>query len=116
MRDRIPYIVDFPNYSRTELEDIFFKHVPSSVKYDEEFKNAAHNFFETLSDEIIKDEKFSNGRFVRNLIEKILSKASLRLDISGNEISELNLTAMDFEIAIEDNNLDKLNERKRIGF
>ena len=47
LRDRIPYIINFPNYSRLELEDIFYKHIPTNIEYDEEFKNAAHMFFET---------------------------------------------------------------------
>ena len=66
----------------------------------------------------INNKEFSNGRFVRNLVEKIISKASLRTDLSENDISEFKLTANDFKNVTEEQNLNALSEKqhRRIGF
>lgn len=66
------------------------------------------NFFETFPDEIMKMKDFSNGRFVRNLSERIISKAALRFEMTDKDISEFELTDSDFDVAIADNDFKKL--------
>ena len=118
LKDRIPYIINFPNYSRNELKEIFFKQLSDKVKYEDGFPEAVSSFFESIPDELLNDDKFSNGRFVRNLLEKIISKASLRFDMSGNDISEFRLTANDLRSVTEKQHLSELSEKvdRRIGF
>ena len=67
---------------------------------------------------MLEDNKFSNGRFVRNLMEKIISKASLRFDMSGSDVSEFKLTVNDLKNATEEQHFSELNEKQngRIGF
>ena len=118
LKDRIPYIINFPNYSRGELKEIFFKQLSDKVKYEDGFSEAVGSFFESIPDELLNDDKFSNGRFVRNLLEKIVSKASLRFDMSESDISEFRLTANDLRSATEQQHLNELSEKidRRIGF
>ena len=118
LKDRIPYIINFPNYSRSELKEIFFKQLSDKVKYEDGFSEAVSSFFESIPDELLNDDKFSNGRFVRNLLEKIVSKASLRFDMSESDISEFRLTANDLRSATEQQHLNELSEKidRRIGF
>ncbi|MCC8173088.1 MAG: AAA family ATPase, partial [Odoribacter sp.] len=108
LKDRIPYKIDFPNYNREELKQIFFKNVDKKMKADEKFKVRAEEFFETFPDEIMKMKDFSNGRFVRNLSERIISKAALRFEMTDKDISEFELTDSDFDVAIADNDFKKL--------
>ena len=64
---------------------------------------------------------FSNGRFVRNLAERIISKAAMRFEISGKNIDSFELTNSDFDVAVSDNDFNKLfvkvkKSTNRIGF
>lgn len=76
LKSRIPYWVDFPDYTASELTDIFRlmlseKHLATTEGGIKE----AHYIFEKARHQ----ENFGNGRFVRNLIEKVVQKQSLRL-------------------------------------
>ena len=118
LRDRIPYHLNFPNYSREELKDIFFSMIPKAFSYGEDFKARAEEYFRDLSDDIINNEHFSNARFVRNIVERVLSKATLRL--SGLEGEEAKCLAVsDFDLAISDAEFKDLSKKKyhtTIGF
>jgi len=119
LRDRIPYRISFENYSRDELAQIFYKSIPATFAYDDDFMAAADKFFESISDEILGDRNFSNGRFVRNLVERVISKSALRMMMdSGAEKGRL--TKSDFLSAISDSDFAQLNkktvEKKKIGF
>lgn len=118
LRDRIPYHLYFPNYSREELKEIFFTMIPGSFRYDDDFRRSAEEYFANLSDEIVNDDHFSNARFVRNIAERVISKATLRLaDVEGEEANELAVS--DFELAVSDAEFKGLSKKKhtaRIGF
>ena len=79
---------------------------------------AADEFFDSMPDSVMDSKEFSNGRFVRNLSEKIISKAALRYEMSANEIVDFKITESDFKAVTEEQNLNKLSEKeyKRIGF
>ena len=79
---------------------------------------AADEFFDSMPDSVMDSKEFSNGRFVRNLSEKIISKAALRYEMSADEIKEFKITASDFKAVTQEQNLSKLSEKeyKRIGF
>ncbi len=119
LRDRIPYRVHFENYNKDELEQIFYKMLPDEFECSAEFNESAKEFFENLSDEMMQDKNFSNARFVRNLVERIVSKAALRMQMEAAEERKLVLVKSDFELAVSDGEFKTLNTKKRstqIGF
>ena len=119
LRDRIPYHISFKNYTRDELVQIFYMGIPSNFTYDDEFSTAANDFFANLPDEVLSDPNFSNGRYVRNLIERIFSKAALRMTMEQNAVTGV-LTVSDFNSAVSDSDFSVLNQKKvikkHIGF
>lgn len=120
LRDRIPHKINFPNYNRIELEQIFFMQIDRKMKYDSSFTEKSGEFFANLSDEILNSKDFSNGRFVRNLAERIISKAAMRFEMSADKYSNLELTGVDFDSAVADTDFKALMSRKehsrRVGF
>lgn len=120
LRDRIPHKINFPNYTREELEEIFYLQMKSKIKYDEGFKRKVNEFFANLPDEVMNTRDFSNGRFVRNLVERIVSKAALRFEMASVDIEDFELTENDFAGATSDADfrtlLNKSNRTKAIGF
>lgn len=115
LRDRIPYKIPFMNYDRTELEQIFYKMLPAEFEFDGEFKAAAHDFFTNLTEDLMQDPNFSNARFVRNLVERILSKAALRMQMEENADGKLRFVKSDFNLASADAEFKKLNEKKKVN-
>ena len=118
LRDRVPHHVHFPNYSREELRDIFFTMIPAAFRYGDDFRECASRYFLGLSDEVMKSETFSNARFVRNVMERVISKASLRLFDAESEGGAVLLLPSDFELAVADAEFRDLAAKKRpvIGF
>lgn len=119
LRDRIPYRLKFESYNREQLKDIFFMTLPDDFTYDEEFKAYAEEFFRTLPDEIINSHNFSNGRYVRNIVERIISKMALRTSCNDDCDGKRCLLKVDFELAVNDINYDAVSEEKAprtIGF
>lgn len=120
LRDRIPYKINFPNYNREELKRIFYIQLKNKMRYDNLFERQANKFFDEFPEDVMETRDFSNGRFVRNLAERIISKAALRFEISGADISSFELTNSDFDVAISDNDFKKLfskvKKTSKIGF
>ncbi len=117
LRSRIPYIIDFPNYTREQLGDIFFKMLGNKFAYDNEFELAVKDFFTELPDSVFESKQFSNARFVRNLYEKIWGKAAYRKSMNNEE--ELVLLKSDLENAANSDEYKYLLEKKNkktIGF
>jgi len=119
LRDRIPYRINFSSYNRDELCSIFYKMLPKEFSYAEDFCEAVNSFFENLDEEIMESPNFSNARFVRNLAERVLSKAALRMQMNPDSALSLELTAADFSLATADSEFKNSNEKKKripIGF
>lgn len=120
LRDRIPYKINFPNYSRDELKQIFYMQLKNKVSYDESFENECAKFFEDLPENVMQTKEFSNGRFVRNLSERVVSKAALRFDLSGEKFENFKLNASDFSAAVADRDFSgmivKEKHIRRMGF
>lgn len=119
LRDRIPYRIHFSNYNREELRQIFYKMLPGRAAYGAEFDEAVKDFFDNLSEDVLGSPDFSNGRFVRNLVERVISKAALRMQMQGVDANDFDITAADFRVSVADGEFSKLNSvRKapRIGF
>ena len=119
LKSRIPFAVDFPNYSRAELEKIFFSMLDGNFDYERALKGAAKDFFAKIPDEVLNAKDFSNARFVRNLYERVWGKAAYRQSLHGDE--PLRILASDLAGAAEDREFkhllsDRASDRRVIGF
>ena len=115
LASRMPYTIEFPNFTKEQLYEIFVSMVKSKFKYEESLFEEAHKYFSNLSDEFVQAKEFSNARFVRNLFERTWAKASMRCQLSGKK--DIVLLKDDFDLASKDNEF-KINTPKkmRLGF
>ena len=117
LRSRIPYEIEFPNYSREDLEKIFFTMLDGTFEYEESLKDAVHSFFADLPEETFKSKDFSNARLVRNLYERTWGKAAYRQNMEGGD---LRILKSDLAGAMSDSEFKKLlmknSERRPLGF
>lgn len=115
LASRMPYTIEFPNFTRDQLFEIFVSMVKEKFKYDNALFDAARKFFNDLSDETISSKQFSNARFVRNLFERTWAKAAMRCQLNGKK--QVVLTREDFEQASADKEfVDNMPKKTRIGF
>ena len=120
LRDRMPHHLNFESYTREELFEIFKFQLCEGYKWTESFMKKASEFFLGLSDELMKSPQFGNGRFVRNIVERIRTKAMMR--IVGEPVlknGKLPLLVTDLESALADSDIGGLNEKARgtkVGF
>ena len=112
---RMPYVIEFPNFTREQLYNIFVSML-EGCKYNEDLLEKAKEYFFALSDELIKSKEFSNARFVRNLYERMWAKALRRCQLEKTE--EVVLSAQDFEQASTEKGFKAMMEKKtaRLGF
>ena len=76
LKSRIPYWIDFPDYSVEELSAIFAMMTKDrGFAVTEEALQGARGIFEKAS----RMDNFGNGRYVRNLIERAVQNQSIRL-------------------------------------
>lgn len=115
LRSRMPYILTFKSYTKTQLFEIFMLMVRKHFEYTEALENEARSFFERLPDEFIESREFANARYVRNLYERTWSKGALRAALSGK--STVSLDREDFIAASSEEEFsEKLERRIRVGF
>ena len=116
LKSRMPYLIEFPNYTREQLAAIFLTMASKGFHYNDDFIDAVKTYFESLSDEIMNAKDFSNARFVRNLFERTWGKGALRCQMNQTECTEL--TVEDFALATADKEFNSILEQKkrRIGF
>jgi len=118
LASRMPYIIEFPNYTRPQLTEIFLQMAGKNFSFDEAFKEAVQAYFDALPDEVLSAESFSNARFVRNLYERTWGKAVLRCQL-GKEDTEV-LKKEDFLAASAEKEFSKLMRKpvkdKVVGF
>lgn len=115
LKSRIPYTIEFSNFTRAELYDIYMYMIKGKFAYDEKLCDAVRKYFDELPDEIYNAKEFGNARFVRNLFERTWAKACLRCELEKK--NTVKLTASDFESATSDKEFS-FNEKKktRMGF
>jgi len=108
---RIQFYIDFPNYNIDELYQIF-KSLAKSEKY--KISSKIKDEFEEKLPLFIEKENFSNGRFIRNLYEKVKMEQATR--VSKNKKENINLIRRcDVEQVLSKTKIP--NERKiKIGF
>lgn len=115
LRSRMPFLLEFESYNKQQLFEIFMSFVKKHFKYDEDFSNAASEYFDSLSTEYMKSAEFANARFVRNLYERCWSKAAMRTSMSG--IKNITLKKEDFLAASGEKEFsEKLAMKAKIGF
>ena len=118
LASRMPYIIEFPNYTRPQLTEIFLQMAGKNFSFDEAFKEGVQAYFDALPDEVLSAESFSNARFVRNLYERTWGKAVLRCQL-GKEDTEV-LKKEDFLAASAEKEFSKLMRKpvkdKVVGF
>ena len=118
LRSRIPYTIQFPNYSREELTEIFFRMLDGHFEYDESLKTAVEDFFNSLSEDVMTSADFSNARMVRNLYERVWGKAAYRKML--NKESKLILRGEDLNAAASEQDFSRLihtpSKKRLIGF
>lgn len=101
LSSRFNRYIDFPDYTEDELAQIFRSFLS---KYDYKMGEAASATMKRCIADAVreKDSRFGNGRFVRNLFEKVIEKQANRLaaspDLSRADVSYL--TVQDFEQVI----------------
>lgn len=76
LKSRIPYWIEFPDYTADELTDIFKMMIQERgfTVTDDAIKEANYIF-----EKVMCTDNFGNGRYVRNLIERATQKQSVRL-------------------------------------
>lgn len=117
LESRIPHIIEFPNYTREELIQIFFKMVDGNFEYEEALKDTLTEYINGIPEENFDTKEFSNGRFVRNLYEHLWGKAAYRISLSGEP--EIVLKKEDMVSVIAEESISAMIEEKsknKIGF
>lgn len=116
LKSRMPYLIEFPNYTRKQLADIFFVMARKNFRFDESFETEVIDYFDSLSDKMIRAKEFSNARFVRNLFERTWGKAALRCQLGGTQCDSL--TVEDFKLATADKEFQNTEEAEKrpVGF
>ena len=115
LASRMPYTIEFPNFTREQLYDIFVSMVNGRFRSDEQLFDAARAYFTGLPDEMLAAKEFSNARFVRNLFERTWAKAAMRSQLDGK--AEVVLTKEDFEHASADKEFTlNVPKKTRLGF
>ncbi|MEE1101318.1 MAG: AAA family ATPase [Agathobacter sp.] len=86
LKSRIPYWIDFPDYSADELTDILKMMINErGFSIEEDAVKEANYIFE----KVCHVDNFGNGRYVRNLIEHALQKQSVRLLTSRGSVDKI---------------------------
>lgn len=86
LKSRIPYWIDFPDYSVDELTDIFQMMIKDrGFAVTEEAVRKARNLFEKAR----CMDHFGNGRYVRNLIDRAVQSQSVRLLTARENVEEI---------------------------
>ena len=97
---RMPYEINFPNYTREQLSEIFFAQARKDFLFGEEFIELVREYFRTLPNNVYLSPTFANARFVRNLFERTWSKAVMRAQLEKATLTTL--LPSDFEKAAEE--------------
>ena len=99
------------------LNDIFRRMIGSRFSYDPAILPKAENFILSLPDEFLDERTFGNGRYIRNLYEKLWSKAAMRSP--GSRPEELTLETEDFDEVVRELSASMAKDIKklpRVGF
>ncbi len=121
LRSRFAYKIDYSNYSREELGLIYFFQIKDQCLYDEKFEEYVMNFFKNIDKAVFEGKNFANARFVRNIAERSIAKAYVRLSKTKERPvdNKIRLSTSDFDEAIASKDIKQtLGEKNKrpIGF
>lgn len=85
LKSRIPFTIQFPNYSADELYHIFERMATREFNCSKEFLKAAKEHFTELAEKVKDDRSFGNARYVRNLYERTWGNAAKRAAAERND-------------------------------
>lgn len=86
LKSRVPYWVEFPDYTADELTEIFrFMMEERGFDATEEAVKEAHYIF----DKVRNTDNFGNGRYVRNLFEQAIKNQAVRLLGLREDVSDI---------------------------
>lgn len=115
LKSRMPYTIEFPNFTRGQLFEIYKFMAADKFKVADDLYPAVKAYFEGLSDEVLNSKNFSNARFVRNLFERTWAKAAMRCQLEGQK--SVALCASDFTNASSEKDFAFQIEKKiKLGF
>lgn len=115
LKSRMPYTIEFPNFTRGQLFEIYKSMAADKFKIADDLYPAVKAYFEGLSDEVLNSKNFSNARFVRNLFERTWAKAAMRCQLEGQK--SVALCASDFLNASSEKDFAFQIEKKiKLGF
>ena len=115
LSSRMPYTIEFPNFTREQLYEIFISMCKSAVPYTEEMLAEAKTYFLNMDEAYVTSKEFSNARFVRNLYERVCAKAAMRTQLAGEK--QVMLAKEDFVRAIADKDFVVSKKKtSKIGF
>lgn len=114
LESRMPYVIEFPNYSREQLFVIYMNMAKKRFVYDVDFERTVKEYFSNLSEEAITAKEFSNARFVRNLFERTWGKAAMRSQLHKIECNKL--TKEDFLMASAEKEFNRTLEKQNKSF
>ncbi len=122
LESRMPYLVEFDNYSRDELCAIFMKMAAENAEFcvEDGLYEAVLSYLAEIPDSYLNGKSFANARFVRNLYERTLKKALSRhiSQISPAKDAPLTISVGDFLSAAAEKEFASLTEtgRTTVGF
>ncbi len=112
---RMPYLLEFPNFTREQLHEIFVSMLNGKFEYEEDIITASKEYFNSLPDSILNSKQFSNARFVRNLFERTWAKSATRCQLE--KCDKVVLTKDDFVRSTLDKEFKTIFDKKsRLGF
>lgn len=112
LKSRIPYWIDFPDYSTDELTEIFKMMIAERgfTVADDAIREARHIF-----EKVRLTDNFGNGRYARNLMERAIEKQSVRLMNTEENVSSIRQREL-FTIKKEDlNTLEEGLKEERVS-
>ena len=119
LKSRIPFYINFPNYSPDELYHIFKLMATAEFKCSNALLKCAEEYFTTIPKEVLEDKTFGNARYVRSIYERTWGNAAKRAAADNSDIAEL--LPEDFKKAVEQINGETPKSKKpdtppKIGF
>lgn len=117
LKSRMPYCIEFPNYQREELANIFLCLAKKNgYRIGEGLEEAVRAYFDSIPESFLKSKEFSNARFARNLYERTWGKSITRGRFAKEKVTELRTE--DFQNATAENEFSNFlpKETRRIGF
>ena len=115
LKSRMPYEIDFPNFTREQLGDIYLTMLNDKFKYEKSVVGAVREYFNAIPEETLSSKEFANARFVRNLFERTWAKAAMRCQLAKQK--NIVITKDDFERSIVEGEFALFDKKKtRLGF